>query len=67
MADKNTDKTIDDVMEVQTDDAMGELDPKTPEDMMGERSLGDDAAVNADEPKIVDLPPGSKFDDKLRP
>jgi hypothetical protein len=60
MADRTTIESGDDrLMEQQTDDAMGEADPKTPEALLGEDSFGDGAAVNAEQPKIVDSPSNS--------
>jgi hypothetical protein len=51
------------LMELQTDDAMGHVDPKTSVDLLGKRSLGDDAAADEDGPKIVDVVPGALSDD----
>jgi hypothetical protein len=68
MTNEASDKTVDEkLMELQTDDAMGEVDPKQPEHLMGRKSLGDEAAASAGEPKIADQTPGSMGIDKPSP
>lgn len=65
MTNQGTDKSVDDeLMELQSDDAMGTVDPKQPENLMGRDSLGDSAAATAGQPKIADRTPGSIGIDK---
>jgi len=65
MTNQGADKSVDDkLMELQTDDAMGAVDPKQPENLMGRSTLGDDAAATAGQPKIADQTSGSMGIDK---
>jgi len=63
MAETADNLVVQKLVELQTDDAMGQVDPKSPVDLMGKHSLGDDAAADEDGPKIVDVTPGALSDD----
>jgi hypothetical protein len=60
MADAEAGATVDErLMELQTDDAMGKVEPETKDNLLGEKSLGDGASVGAGDPKIVASPSNS--------
>jgi hypothetical protein len=42
------------------DDGLGEVQPETNDDILGEKTFGDDKAENSGDPKIVDYPDNSQ-------
>jgi hypothetical protein len=42
------------------DDGQGEAEPESHEDILGEKTFGDDKAENFGDPKIVDYPENSE-------